>query len=86
MIQVIYIILQNKKCPLYACSLLIATSRKAFLELRNFAIWKVYSCGTRGGKSIIAQAKIGLNLKQKLFCFSSISLENRKMLRKTYLS
>ena len=36
-------------------------------------------------KSRIAQAKMGFNLKQKLLCSSSISLENRKMLLKTYI-
>ena len=36
-------------------------------------------------KSRIAQAKMGFNSKQKLLCSSSISLENRKMLLKTYV-
>ena len=35
-------------------------------------------------KSRIAQAKIGFNSKQKLLCSSSITLENGKMLLKTY--
>ena len=33
----------------------------------------------------IAQAKMKFNSKQKLLCSSSISLENRKMLLKTYV-
>ena len=36
-------------------------------------------------KSKIAQAKMGFNSKQKLLCSSSIILENRKMLLKTYV-
>ena len=36
-------------------------------------------------KSKIAQAKMGFNSKQNLLCSPSISLENRKMLLKTYV-
>ena len=36
-------------------------------------------------KSRIAQAKMEFNSKQKLLCSSSISLEKRKMLLKTYV-
>ena len=35
-------------------------------------------------KSWIAQVKMGINSKQKLLCSSLISLENRKILLKTY--
>ena len=36
-------------------------------------------------KSRIVQAKMGFNSKQKLLCSSSISLENREMLLKTFV-